>query len=126
MEATNFAKAQLRKHEMMCRRRRELMWTVPITDRRISELDIQLIEHPLTDWRLKFLIYCRIMYVGPVVYDNSASADEKHQMLLELREHYREFCQAPERVQELLRPTWLEWLDTLNIEEQEERERAHG
>jgi hypothetical protein len=40
-------------------------------------------------------------------------------MLLRLREHYREFRQLPERIQEVLRPLWLEWVEVLKEEERE-------
>ena len=37
-----------REHANMRQMRKELIWSVPITDQRITKLDIRLIEHPLT------------------------------------------------------------------------------
>jgi len=117
-----------REHSTMRQMRKELIWSVPITDQRITKLDIQLIEHPLTDLSLLFEIYSRIMYVSAATYAVEATPPEKGWMLLRLRDHYREFCRLPERWQEVLRPLWLEWADVLNEEERELklREECYG
>ena len=115
-----------REHNNMRQLRKELIWSVPITDRRISELDMRLIEHPLTDLSLHFEIYQRMMYVTAATYAVKATPQQKHWMLLALRDCYREFRQMPERVQELLRPLWLEWVDVLNEEERELERAGHA
>src|SRR6516225_54480 len=106
--------------------RKELIWSVPITDQRITKLDMRLIEHPLTDLSLHFEIYQRMMYVTAATYAVKATPQQKHWMLLALRDCYRELCQMPERVQELLRPLWLEWVDVLNEEERELERAGHA
>jgi hypothetical protein len=115
-----------REHANMRQLRRELIWSVPITDLRITRLDMQLMEHPLTDMSLLFEIYSRIMYVSAATYAVEATPAEKGWMLLRLRDHYREFCQLPERIQECLRPLWLEWVDVLAEEEQKFERRGYA
>ena len=121
-------KEMKRDYADMRQLRKELIWSVPITDLRITRLDMQLMEHPLTDLSLLFEIYSRIMYVSAATYAVEATPAEKGWMLLMLRDHYREFCQLLERWQELLRPLWLEWADVLDEEEKELklREKCYG
>jgi hypothetical protein len=116
--------AQARKNmkrdfDHMRQMRKELIWSVPLPDPRITRLDMQLIEHPLTDLSLLFEIYSRLMYVSAATYAVEATPEEKGWMLLMLRDHYREFRKAPERCQEVLRPLWLDWVEVLNEEERE-------
>jgi hypothetical protein len=108
-----------REHDNMCQMRRELIWSVPITDHRITMLDMQLMQHPLTDLSLLYEIYSRIMYVTAATYAVEATPPEKRQMLLRLREMFRELCQASERVQEVLMPLWSDWAQVLKEEEQQ-------
>jgi hypothetical protein len=115
-----------REHANMRRMRKELIWSVPITDQRITKLDIRLIEHPLTDLSLLFEIYSRIMYVSAATYAVQATPQEKCWMLFMLRDHYRKFRQMPERVQECLRPLWLEWVDVLDEEERKLERASHA
>jgi hypothetical protein len=122
----NFPDPQRIEYAELRRMRQELIWSVPITDQRITELDTHLIEHPLTSLPLLFEIYYRLLYVGAVIYEFGASPDEKRRMLLSLREHYHEFRRMPEPIQEILQHMWLEWVDVLQCEEEELGRKAHG
>jgi hypothetical protein len=132
-EAINLAEAKIERmkaklkddFDKLRQERNELILRGPITNPRIMHLDAQLIQHPLTDFPLMFVIYYRVMMVGALIYELEANPEEKHKMLVSLREHHREFCNAPERIQELLRPLWMKWVDTLNNEERK-LEQGHG
>jgi hypothetical protein len=121
-------KEMKRDYADMRQLRKELIWSVPITDKRITKLDMRLMEHPLTDLSLLFEIYSRVMYVSAATYAVEATPDQKRLELLRLREHYREFCKLPERMQEMLGPLWSEWVDALAEEERELklREECYG
>ena len=126
IDLTEARRNMKRDYANMRQLRKELIWSVPITDQRITKLDMRLLEHPLTDLSLLFEIYSRIMYVTAATYAVQATPQEKRWMLLSLRDCYREFCQMPERVQECLRPFWLEWVDVLNDEERELERRGYA
>jgi hypothetical protein len=114
------------EYDEMRQVRQELVWSVPIVDQRITRLDMQLINHPLTSLPLLFEIYSRLLFVGAVIYEHGATSEEKRKILLQLRWHFDEFRKIPEWVQELLRPTWLTWNEVLNGEEERLKERANG
>ena len=106
--------------------RKDLIRTKPICDPGITRLDKFLLEKPdLLPLRVLVAIWTRSLWVTACAYETEKSRHVKHLSLLALRDHFEEFLEAPEAVQEALRPHWLEWLDVLQTEEQK-LERANG
>jgi hypothetical protein len=96
-EAINLAEAKMERMEASLRDeyfrlrqlRKKLLDNLPYTHRRISQLDIELLRHPMTDFLLLWQIYLRAMDVGPRIYQTTG---DKERMLRSLRDHHREFC----------------------------------
>ena len=91
------------------RRRRALIKSVPIMSDEISKLDRWLVTQTIP---LKVLIdiWTRCMFCLWVMYGDQ-SPEVQHVMLVQLREHYVEFCQLPMKMQKKLWPFWQEWVE---------------
>jgi hypothetical protein len=104
--------------------RKDLIRTKPIMDAQITRLDNLLLSLPNLPITVVVQIYTRALWVTACDYEQEKNPRIKHISLLCLRDHFEEFRQAPEAVQEALRPHWLEWLDVLRTEEQKLNGRA--
>jgi hypothetical protein len=108
-------------------KRAELMWSRPIMDEEITEIDKWLIDNPhakLSDHvnSLSRAIYCTwLLYSDPKI-----SAEKRHHILLTLRLDYRAYEKFPKHWQEALDPMWRCWAMQFIDEEIEEQERANA
>jgi hypothetical protein len=105
-------------------KRQDLMWKRPIMDEEITRIDLWLLQHkPPLD--ILVAIWSRLSFCEWIAYGD-ANPEQKHRMLLNLRECYREFQKLPERWQEAL---WSigygRWHAEL-MEQEEEEARANG
>jgi hypothetical protein len=76
------------------------MWKRPIMDEEITKIDMWLLQqNPPLD--ILIPIWSRASFCEWVFYGD-ANPEQKHRMLLSLRECYREFQKIPERWQEAL------------------------
>ena len=81
-------------------KRQDLMRKVPIMDERITRIDTWLLQQkPPLD--ILITIWARASYCEWIFYGD-ANPEQKHRMLLSLRECYRGFQKLPERWQEAL------------------------
>ena len=81
-------------------KRQGLMWKRPVMDEEISKIDTWLLQHKLP-MDILISIWSRATFCEWLAYGD-ATAEQKHLMLLNLRECYREFQKLPQRVQEAL------------------------
>jgi hypothetical protein len=81
-------------------KRQDLMWKRPIMDEEITMIDLWLLQHnPPLD--ILIPIWSRVSFCEWIFYGD-ANPEQKHRMLLSLRECYREFQKLPPRWQEAL------------------------
>jgi hypothetical protein len=76
-----------------------------------------LINHPLTNIHMQYAIFCRVAWAEAVLY-GLADLDQKHKMLLSLRDSYRQIQRLPEAWQEAFAPVLLHWWEVLTEEEE--------
>jgi len=88
-------------------KRQDLMRKVPIMDERITRIDMWLLQQKLP-LDILIAIYSRAQFCSWVFYGD-AHPELKHLMLLQLRDHYREFQKLPQRWQDALWPCWERW-----------------
>ena len=103
--------------------RKELLRTKPIMSEHITRLDNWLIKEPSLPLAAVCQIWTRIMWASACDYEQEQDPLIKHFTLLEIREHFQDFCQLSERWQEALGPPWMTWLDVLNSEEEKWEQR---
>jgi hypothetical protein len=108
---------------LVLKKRKALMRTVPIMSDQITQLDKWLVTQPITIKEL-IQIWSRSMYVEWVMYGD-LSPDLKHLILLRLRDHYREFQTLPASWQARLWPMWANWMAEF-LDEEMEQEAANG
>ena len=100
-------------------KRRVLLCDEPITSDKITRLDLWLARQPKLPLEVVGQVWSRMMLVSSMLYEMEKDPEQKHSLLLALREHFDEFKELPEKWQENMRPSWLGWLDTLRREELE-------
>jgi hypothetical protein len=106
--------------EMVLKKRKKLMRTVPIHNKEITEIDKWLVTQNLS-LRDLIQILARANYCMWAFYCDEASPGQKHQLLLRLRESYCGFQKLPPRFQKKLSPLWALWhSEFLAVEEEEE------
>jgi hypothetical protein len=98
-------------------KRRALMCEEPIISSNITRLDVWLLNHPGLTLEELGQIWVRAMLASSILYQLEKDPDQKHSMLLSLKEDFDEFRKLPEKWQENMRPYWLPWLNVLNVEE---------
>ncbi len=81
-------------------KRQDLIRRVPIMDERITQIDMSLVQQKLP-LDILIAIWSRSSFCEWVFYGD-ATVEQKHRMLLSLRECYREFQKLPERYREAL------------------------
>jgi hypothetical protein len=81
-------------------KRQDLMWKRPIMDEEITMIDMWLLQQKLP-FDILIAIWSRASFCEWIAYGD-ANPEQKHRMLLNLRECYREFQKLPERWQEAL------------------------
>jgi hypothetical protein len=111
--------------ELVCR-----MYKVPTTYEEVIDSAMspdfirtvrKLVNHPLTNIHMHYAIFARVAWAEAVLYD-LADLEQKHRMLLSLRDSYRQIKRLPEVWQEAFAPVLAHWLEVLN----EEEERCHA
>jgi hypothetical protein len=112
--------------QIVWKMRQKLMRTTPIVNKEITRLDRWLIKQPKLPFAVTYQIWTRMMWVSAIEYEREENPVKKHLTLLSLRDHFEDFCELPDRVQEPLRPLWLEWLDVLQCEEDKLKEVGHA
>ena len=110
-------KQMQREYQHLRQWRAELIWTLPIADKRITTLDAQLVDHPLTDTHLLHEIMARAMYLTWLEYD-LFGVETKHRALVSLREVFRAIQKLPQPYQDAFAPMWFCWLQTFKEEEE--------
>lgn len=104
-------------------KRQDLMRKLPIMDARITRIDTWLLQQKLP-LDILIAIWSRASYCEWVFYGD-ANPEQKHRMLLSLRESYRAFQKLPERWREALWSIgWGRWY--AEFLDQEEEEAANG
>ena len=105
--------------------RKELIRTKPITHEEITRLDKWLVAQPETPIAAVLQIWTRIMWVSACDYEREKDPLVKHFTLLSMREHFHDYLQRSDELQEAMAPHWLTWLDVLETEERK-LEKANG
>ena len=100
-------------------KRRTLMCTEPIISSKITRLDLWLSEQPGLTLEEIGQIWMRMLIVSSIEYGLERDPEQKHSLLLIMREHFDAFRKLPEKWQEPIRPAWLPWFDVLDREERE-------
>jgi hypothetical protein len=106
-------------YEYAVKRRNELMWTKPIMDQEITDIDLWLLHNPHATFADSIKALTRSIYCLWVFYGDM-SPQRQHLTLLRLREGYREYQRFPKVWQEALAPIWNCWLMEFIGEEMEE------
>ncbi len=105
-------------------KRQDLMWKRPIMDEEITMIDLWLLQQKLP-LDILIPIWSRASFCEWVMYGD-ANPEQKHRMLLSLRECFRAFQKLPPRWREAL---WSigygRWYAEF-LEQEEEEEAAHA
>jgi hypothetical protein len=105
--------------QLVLKKRRALIKSVPIMSDELTKLDNWLVDQPGLPIKVLIDIWSRSMFCSWVQYGD-ASPDAKHTMLLYLRAHYVQFCHLPLKMQRRLWPFWERWRAEFEDEEMEE------
>ena len=106
--------------QLVLKKRKELLRTVPIMSDQLTEIDKWLATQPGLPIKIYCDIWSRASFCFWVQYGD-ASPEVKHLMLLRLRESYWEFCLLPTKWQKKLWPMgWERWHAEFIEEEIEE------
>jgi hypothetical protein len=110
-------------HEQFLKRQ-DLMHKASIMDERITRIDAWLLQYKLP-MEMLIAIWSRATYVEWFSYNyHELSPEQKHLMLLNLRECFKEFEKLPQRWQEALWSGYSRWHSTFLFEE--EKAKANG
>jgi hypothetical protein len=105
--------------EIVRKKRKALIRSVPIMSDEITKLDNWLVTQPHLPLRDLIDIWARSTHVDWVKYGD-ASPDLKHLILLRLEGCFEEFQKLPPRWQKKLWPIWERWRAEFMDQEQEE------
>jgi len=96
--------------QIVLKKRKQLLRTVPIMSDELTELDMWLCRQPGLPIKVLIDIWSRSMFCSWVLYADQIP-EVQHIMLVNLREHYVEFCQLPLKMQKKLWPFWERWAE---------------
>jgi hypothetical protein len=88
-----------------------------LADPRLLEIELKLVNHPLTNIHMHFAILQRQIWLSALYYNVADDRDVKDRMLLQIREHYQETQRLPEAWRDALAPLWAQWAEVLEREE---------
>src|SRR5262249_60489901 len=84
-------------------KRRALMCNEPIISSAITRLDLWLCDQPELTLQEIEDIWTRMMIVSSLMYELEKDSEQRHTILVAVREHFDEFKKLPEKWQERVR-----------------------
>jgi hypothetical protein len=102
--------------DLVLKKRKALIRTVPIMSDQITELDKWLSTQPGLPLKVYVDVWSRAMYIDYLLFDD-LTPGQKHHSLIRLRSHYQQFLRLPSSLQTKLWPMWERW--RAEFEEQE-------
>lgn len=109
--------------EIVLKKRKALMRTLPIMSDQITQLDKWLSTQPGLPMKVYCDVWSRAMYIDFLLYDD-LTPGQKHHSLIRLRDHFRQFQRLPANLQKRLWPMWERWHAQFIEEEEMEQMNA--
>jgi hypothetical protein len=105
--------------QLVLKKRKALLHSVPIMSKELTEIDKWLATQSGLPLKVLLDVWQRAMFCSWVFYGD-AHPELKHIMLLQLRDHYRDFQKLPPRLQTRMWPMWERFRQEFLDEEMEQ------